>query len=150
MRFVRALGDPPEALDIDALRDAISRDEVDLVLVFGSHAEGDADELSDLDVAVRFDPDVGAAGKRRLLDELTVSIQDATAYEAIDLVDLEAVGPELGYEVLSRGLLVYGDRDAAIDLEATFLLKSLDLQPVKRPWRDAFDDRIREGSFGRP
>lgn len=150
MRFVRIRGDPPTSLDSEGLRDAVDRVEVAIAVVYGSHARGEAGELSDLDVAVRFSQGIGGAQKRRILDELTVSIQERTGHEAVDLVDLDVVGPELGYEALSQGVLVYGDQDAALDLEAEFMLRALDLEPLKRRWRDAFDDRIREGTFGRP
>lgn len=150
MRFVRALNTPPESLDIDALQEAVSRPEIELVVVFGSYARADAGELSDLDIAVRFERDIQGSRKRQLLDELVVDVQDATAFEAVDLVDLDSVGPELGYEALARGVLVYGDREAALDLEAELMLKALDLQPLKRRWRAALDKRLREGTFGRP
>lgn len=148
MRFVRVRGDPPDTLDVDAIREAVSVDGVALTVVFGSVARDDAGSLSDLDVAVRFETEVDPPERRRLLDELTVSIQASTGFEAVDLVDLDAVGPELGYEALARGVLVYGDMDDALDLEAKLLLEALDFQPVKRAWQEALDGRIRGGTFG--
>ena len=106
--------------------------------------------MSDLDVAVQFDLDVDGPRKRRLLDELTVSIQQATGVEAVDLVDLDSVGPEFGYEVLARGVLVHGDPDVAIDLEGKLMVRAIDFEPVERNWQTALDERIREDRFGRP
>lgn len=149
MRFVRVRGDPPDTVDVEALREAVDVDGVELAVLFGSYATDDAGPFSDLDVAVRFEPYVGGPRRRQLLGELTVAIQQATRFEAVDLVDLDSVGPELGYEALSRGVLVYGDPERATDLEAELLQKSLDLEPVKREWRAALDERLREGTFGR-
>lgn len=150
MRFVRVRGYPPDSLDVESLRDAVGVDAVGLAVLFGSHATDDAGHLSDLDVGIRFEGDVDRGRKRRLLDELTVAIQRATGAEAVDLVDLDAVGPELGYEALAEGVLVRGDPAEAADLEAELMLKALDLQPIKRAWGEAFEDRIEEGRFGRP
>lgn len=150
MRFVRSRGDPPESVEVEALREAVAVEGVELAVLFGSYALDDAGRLSDLDVAVLFDSTVDGPRKRRRLDELTVAIQRATGVEAVDLVDLDATGPELGYEALSTGVLVLGDRERATDLEAELLQKALDLQPVKQAWRAALDERLREGSFGRP
>lgn len=150
MRFVRVRGDPPDSIDVETLREAVDVEGVDLAVSFGSYAVDDAGRLSDLDVAVRFERDVGAPRKRTLMDELTVAIQGATGVEAVDLVDIDSVGPELGYEALARGVLVHGDRETATDLEAELLLKSPDFEPVRRTCQQALDDRIREGRFGRP
>lgn len=150
MRFVRVRGDPPDSIDVDALRKAVGVEGVELAVLFGSYARDDAGGLSDLDVAVRFDRGIDGSRRRRMLDELTVAIQESTSVEAIDLVDLDAAGPELGYEALSSGVLVYGDREVATDLETELLQKALDLEPVKREWRAALDARLREGTFGRP
>lgn len=150
MRFVRTRGDPPDSIDVDALREAVAVDGVDLAVLFGSYAEDRAGRLSDLDVGVRFDSAVEGARRRQLLDELTVAIQESTDVEAVDLVDLDAVGPELGYEAMARGVLVHGDREAATDLEATFLLRALDFRPIRRIWQASLDERLREDRFGRP
>lgn len=150
MRFVSSLAEPPKDLDLDALRDAVAVDEVALAVLFGSFAAGDQGPLSDLDVAVRFRDDVPRSRRLELLDDLTVAIVSATAIEAVDLVDLETVGPAVGYDALANGVLVYGDRSAAVDLETVLLLRTLDFQPVKRAWDRALDARLRNGSYGRP
>lgn len=149
MRYVSGLSGPPTDVDLDALREAVERDEVELAILFGSYATADQGPLSDLDLAVRFEPDVTRARKLALLDDLTVTITDATGIEAIDLIDLDAVGPAVGYAALSEGTLVYGDRSAALDLECKFLLRRLDFQPVKHAWDQALETRLREDTYGR-
>lgn len=150
MRFVRQRGDLPNDIDSDALRDAVASFPLSLVVVFGSYAADGPHPLSDLDVAVEFEETVSQERTVDVHNELTVAIQDATAIEAVDLVDLDTVGPALGYAALANGMLVAGDRERAIELVTKFLLEKLDFQPVKRQWDAALAERIREGTFGRP
>lgn len=149
MRFITGLSDPPADLDLDALRVAVAADEIALAVLFGSYAAGDQGPFSDLDVAVRFRPGVPRSRRLELLDALTVAIVETTGIEAVDLLDLDAVGPAVGYAALSTGTLVHGDRSAAIALETSFLLRKLDFQRVKQAWDRALDARLREGTYGR-
>lgn len=149
MRFVRQRSGPPEDLDLDALREAIGEYPLSLAVLFGSHATDTVHPLSDLDVAVAFEDDVARERKLRLLDELTVAIQRATAIEAVDIVDLDTVGPAVGYAVLRDGILLRGDPDDALEREAAFLVRKLDFRHVKREWDVALEARIEEGRFGR-
>lgn len=150
MRFVRGLSDPPANLDLAGLREAVAVDEVRLAVLFGSYAAGTAGSLSDLDVGLWFRDGTSRSRRIELLDELTVAIVDATAIEAVDLVDLEAVGPRIGYEALATGTLIHGDPTVAEAIETTLLVRKLDFQPVKRAWDRALDGRIRNGTYGRP
>jgi predicted nucleotidyltransferase len=149
MRFVGQRGETPPGIDSDALRAALADYPLSLAVLFGSYATGSPHPLSDLDVAVRFEETVSQERQLRLLDEMMVAIQRATGIEAIDLVDLERVGPALGYEALARGTLLLGDRAEATDLETRFLHRTLDFAPVKREWDAALSRRITEGEFGR-
>lgn len=150
MRFVRGLSDPPADLDLARLQEAVAIDEVRLAVLFGSYATGDAGSLSDLDIGVWFRDETTRSRRIELLDEITVAIVDATGIEAVDLVDLEAVGPRIGYEALATGTLIHGDQSVADAIETTFLVRKLDFQPVKRAWDRALESRIRDGTYGRP
>ncbi len=150
MWFTRPDREPPSDVDLDALRDALDRGEVSLALLFGSYGTGHAGPLSDLDVAIRFESSVGSDRRSKLKLELLAAIEGATGISAIDLVDLDAVGPALGYEALATGTLVHGDAQEAATLEGELLCRKLDLEPIRREWAAALDDRVREGTFGRP
>ena len=149
MRFVRALSDTPETVDEGAIRSCVEDHPVSLVVLFGSGASGDLSSLSDLDVAVQFEPGVSRERRLELLDSLTACLVRATGFEAVDLVDLDDASPELGYDVLSKGVLIVGDDATAADLRSRFLVRKLDFQPVKEEWQSALEDRIREGRYGR-
>lgn len=150
MRFVSGLTEPPKDLEVDTLREAVAVDEVALAVLFGSFASGDQGPLSDLDIAIKFRDEVPRSRRLERLDGLTGAIVTATGIEAVDLVDLETVGPAVGYDALAHGVLLHGDRSDAIALETAFLLRKLDFQPVKRTWDQALDARLREGRYGRP
>lgn len=150
MRFIRRRGEPPDALDVDTLRACLSEFPLSLAVVFGSRAGGGATDLSDLDVAVQFEADVADARRADLADEMMAEITRRTGFEAVDLVDLSAVGPRVGYEALSTGVLVLGDPADAVELESRFLQRKLDFQPVVDEWQAALEDRLAEGSYGRP
>ena len=122
MRFVERRSDSPAELDRDALTECLREYPVSMAVLFGSQAAGLTHGLSDLDVAVLFNKGASKERKRRLLNELTVSITDATGFEAIDVVDLATVGPELGYEVLSEGTVLLGDKDVIVEFEADLLV----------------------------
>jgi predicted nucleotidyltransferase len=149
MRFVPTVTDPPANIDREAVRRAVAIEPVSLAVVFGSYATGNQGPLSDLDVAVQFRDGLSGPERAALLDDITVAITEETGFEAVDLLDLETVGPRLGYAILSTGMLVHGDRSSAVDLESRFLLRKLDFQPVKQAWDEALEKRIHDGSYGR-
>lgn len=149
MRFVRRLGDGPDSLDVDALAGCLREYPVSLAVLFGSHASDSASDLSDLDLAVRFQESIPEDERLELLDELTTAVTRATGFEAVDVVDLERVNPTLGYEALSNGTVLVGDENEAVDLEAKFLVLKLDFEPVREEWQSALSERIREGAYGR-
>lgn len=150
MRFVRQRGDLPAEIDTERLREAVASFPVSIVVVFGSYGTDSVGPMSDLDVAVRFEQDVEPARKRDLPGDLRRSITDVTGIEAVDLIDLDAVGPAIGYDALRTGILVFGDPEEAVELESRLLLRKLDFQRVKQQWDQALSKRIEEGTFGQP
>lgn len=150
MRHVRRLGDAPESLDRDALGRCLAEFPVSLAVLFGSWSRDRAGPLSDLDVAVAFETDVADDRKPRLLDELTAAVARATGFEAVDVVDLEAAPPAFGYEILSRGEVLFDEDDRATDMEARLLVRKLDFQHVRADWQSALSERIAGGEYGRP
>jgi len=149
MRFVERRSEEPARLDRDALTECLQEYPVSMAVLFGSQATETTHGLSDLDVAVLFDETVSERRKRRLLDELTAALMDATGFGAIDLVDLAAVGPEFGYEILSEGTVLPGNEHEAVRSEAEFLVRKLDFAPIESEWTAALNERIENGTYGR-
>lgn len=135
-------------LDVSALRKALSEFPLEMALVFGSWASGEATSLSDLDIAVKFRRKEPRSRRLRLLSEMITEVTSETGFEAVDVVDLDEVGPHIGYGAVSEGLLVLGDPEEAEELEARFLLKKLDFEPARQMWTESLVRRIREGRYG--
>lgn len=106
-------GDKLKSLDstkLKKLKEALEQFPLELAVLFGSQASGDATRMSDLDLAVKFSPTCSKEDKFKLLDKVTVKVTECTGFEAVDLVDLETVGAELGYRALRTGTLLMGKK----------------------------------------
>ena len=82
--------------------------EIELALVFGSVARGNATRSSDIDVAVQMATPLGVDDKMQLIAD----IAEATG-RPVDLIDLRIVGEPLLGQILKHGRRIRGD---AVDL----------------------------------
>lgn len=149
MRYVSTPSGESSPVDRNDLRACLTTFPVSVAVLFGSTATGTDTPLSDVDVAVVVDRSVDRH-RTRLLDEIRASLMETTGRDAIDLVDLDAVGPALGYEILSSGDLLLGNEDEVVELESRFLVRKLDFQPITERWQRSLDRRIETGDYGRP
>lgn len=134
---------------LEKLKESLSEFPLDLSVVFGSQISDKATKISDLDIAIRFNPNVLKEEKLRLMDRITVAVTKCTGFEAVDLVDLDEVGAEIGYKALKEGKVIIGNKEEANKLEARFLLQKLDFAPVKEEWRKAMTERIEKDEYGK-
>jgi len=133
-------------LDRDGLIDCVRSyfatiEDVRLVLVFGSVANGHFGPSSDLDVAI--------AGSSRfsqpVLEETRASLSSLTGRE-VDLVDLEASEGLVVYEAVVHGVRVKLDREAFVKHHAKALSYREDFLPLRRALQDARIRRFIGGS----
>jgi predicted nucleotidyltransferase len=122
---------------------------LDLAVVFGSQVKSNSTKMSDLDLAVKFKPDLPQKEKFKIMDKITAIATNRTGFESIDLVDLERVGPGIGYRALKEGKLITGSDEKATNVQARLLLQKLDFAPVKEEWREAMTERIEKGEYGK-
>lgn len=134
-------------LDVPRLREVLADHPVTLALAHGSRVRGQAFPWSDLDVAVRLEPDVEGPERGRVLDRIAAELEDVSEAEAVDVADVDTMGPHHAYEAARTGVIILGDEAEAI--EARTLLRKLDFEPVREAWRQALDERIEEGRYGR-
>lgn len=78
--------------------------EIELVIVFGSVARGEAHGESDVDVAVQLPIPLGVDEKMQLIADIA-----ATTGRPVDLIDLRTVGEPLLGEILKHGQQIRGE-----------------------------------------
>lgn len=123
----------------EELREFFARQEgVRLAYLFGSRADGRADDASDYDFGVLLAPDADPDQRYRLAPELA-ELLDA---EAVDVVPLRRAPIELAFNIISQGRLVYEcDRAERVEFEARTMSRYADFLPVLRRQRE---DILRE------
>ena len=115
---------------------------VRLAYLFGSHARGEATELSDVDLAVSFDLDVDRRkAQGALLDALALELET----DRIDLVLLEEIPAPLAFRVIRDGeRLLAKDPREDVSFRTRTLMRYLDFKPL----RDAAFRSGREAILG--
>ncbi len=110
-------------------------DGLQLVVVFGSVAQGTVRFDSDLDIAVRYAAPLDAEQKLVLIRAL-----GAASGRPIDLIDLRTAGPIVAREALTKGKRIFGsDTDFASQLSCT-LIDYADFAPlIERTLRERRD-----------
>jgi predicted nucleotidyltransferase len=92
-------------VSIQQVRSALARHpEIELAIVFGSVARGEARRDSDVDVAVQLPTPLGTDEKMQLIADIA-----AMTGRPVDLIDLRAVGEPLLGQILKHGQQVRGE-----------------------------------------
>ena len=110
-------------------------DGLELAVVFGSVAQGNARADSDLDIAVRYAAPLDAEQKLALIRAL-----GAASGRPVDLIDLRTAGPIVARQALTRGRRLFGtDTSFATQLSRT-LIDYADFAPlIERTLRERRD-----------
>lgn len=103
--------------------------DVRLAYLFGSHAKGEATELSDVDLAVSFDVGVDVRkAQGELLDALVLELKT----DRIDLVLLEEIPPPLAFRIIRDGeRLVARDLREDVSFRTRTIMRYLDFKPLR-------------------
>jgi uncharacterized protein len=105
-------GANPEEVIRQAIEYLLQKIRIDQAVLFGSHARGEADEWSDVDLAV-ISPDFARMSHKKVMDllvEVGVTVHSSVEIRPYTPKDLKEARPTnfLGY-VLAQGKLVYRD-----------------------------------------
>lgn len=128
---------------------ASSREDIIMLLVFGSRARGDYTEKSDLDIGILYKgvPDLLVQGAD------ASEIEYRTGYEC-DVAVLNNLcndWPEFAYRIVCEAKLVYVQEESIWD---EFRVQSyaswFDFQEIADRFRKSLSERINSGNFGRP
>ncbi|MBC7228941.1 MAG: ribbon-helix-helix protein, CopG family [Actinobacteria bacterium] len=112
-----------------------SREDVALAYLFGSRAKGTAGRMSDLDIAVLFEPggDRGSMMERRL--DIMSRLAELLGEEKVDVLLLNEASPGLRFAVIKDGKPVYAREEGSrIAFEAETCMRYLDFRWVEEDY----------------
>jgi predicted nucleotidyltransferase len=128
----------------------VGRAEVLDAYLFGSTARGEAQQHSDLDVAVYVEPEAASRPGFGIGADLTSDLSQALGRDDVDLVILNDAPPLLYRLVLKDGVRILSrDLRATTTREGWALSRYCDYVPQLEKIERAHRARIRSGEFGR-
>ena len=117
---------------------------VRFAVLYGSHAEGRATPVSDLDVAAYVDDAGDFLAAAAVLDETFPEMR-------VDLVDLSAQPSLVYYEILASGRVLFAHDEDFFQKEKLRVMREyLDFRPTYERVLDAMDQRLETGTYGKP
>lgn len=122
--------------------------EIVAVYLYGSYAEGTANRLSDIDIAVLVrEPLVRSAFDLRL--DLTLALNKLFPHIEIDVrvITHETSLPFLEEVLRDRVQLAVNDEEYRADFESGAIQHILDFQPVVHEYLEAMQDRLKNGTY---
>jgi predicted nucleotidyltransferase len=121
------------------------RSEVLAAYLYGSHAEGRANALSDMDIGVLIRDGLAEERLWRLEDALAADLGRVLHTDQVDLVVLNLAPLRIRYEVITRGKVLYSADDGArADFESHSLRRYWDFQKYLAEYDRCFLTRIKE------
>jgi len=131
------------AASSEKLKEAALRFDLDLVVIFGSFASGQADSASDLDIAVRSRTPPEMRDAPSWKEGLYLALVDAFSAEGIDLVVMNDADPLLAAEIARGGKAVY-EREPGIFPEFyLYAMKRLADSSKIGAWEKEYLERVR-------
>lgn len=101
-----------------------------LVYIFGSQAKNQTGPLSDIDVAVYFDPSLSSPQRFQKRLYLITELGDIFKTKNIDVISLNDAPPLLEYQIVKEGKMIYFLSPAkGLIYEAQAMSRYLDWQP---------------------
>ena len=122
-----------------------SRSEVLAAYLYGSLAEGRANELSDIDLAILIRDNPTVERLWQLEDTLAADLRGVLHTDRVDLILLNLAPLRIRYEVITRGRVLYSvDGGARADFESHALRRYWDLAKYLEEYDRCFLTRIKE------
>ncbi|PIR17519.1 MAG: hypothetical protein COV46_03755 [Deltaproteobacteria bacterium CG11_big_fil_rev_8_21_14_0_20_49_13] len=114
--------------------------------LFGSHAKGGANRLSDIDIAVYMSANVSHSD---LYKHSLKFMADCPLKGTKDVVMLNESSPLLAYEVLAHGRPIFiRDKKVFIDFTVAAYSRYFDTKKIRQIQFDALSERIKGGKIG--
>lgn len=119
--------------------------EVIAVYLYGSHAEGHANTLSDIDIGVLIKDGLARERLWEIEGALAADMERVLHTDRVDVVVLNLVPLRIRYEVITRGEVLYSADDGArADFESYSLRRYWDFKKYLEEYDRCFVTRIKE------
>lgn len=126
-------GPDVEGVDVEGMREYLGGTEIAFAILFGSHVRGNADEASDVDVALGFPGGMDAREQFRLRNRIDAHLQEY-AEQFVDVSDVDSLPTSVAYAALRDGVVLVGD-ERSVESYRT---------QVERAYEESADERERE------
>lgn len=153
MRLLKTLKNREgKPIDINKFKDDCSRLLADkniiVAYLYGSYAIGNPSKLSDVDIAVLFEPAVPREEYlERELDLISV-FQNLVEDEAVDLGRLNNAPLTFAFQVIEKGIPIFcSDEKARVKFESIIMTKYYDFKPLILEYRSKLFEQIKEGKL---
>ena len=135
---------PHETIDLKGMREYLSQTEVVFAVLFGSHARGEADTSSDVDIALRFPEGISEVDRFHRRNRIDADLQ-AYAVGFVDVSDIESLPTHVAHAALRDGVRLVGDQQD-VDMYKRDVIAEYDESDSQREEeRRGFIDRLSRG-----
>ena len=135
-----------EGVDIEGVREELRWHNLEFALLFGSHARGEADNSSDVDITLRFPETMDNTERFRERNRIDAELQ-AYASGFVDVSDIETLPTPVAHAALRDGIRLVGDRDAIESFRAKIEAEYESTAEQRKREREGFIDRLARGDL---
>jgi len=142
--MTRARDSSAGEVDIEGIRDALDSRPVEFALLFGSHARGESEASSDVDIALRFPDSVSDTERFRERNRIDAALQEH-APGFVDLSDIDTLSVPVARAAFRDGVLLVGDERAVDAYRRRIEAQYESTADERQRNREAFIDRLASG-----
>ena len=112
------------------LKELASKEKIVLAVVYGSFAVGRETEDSDVDIAILRKGESDIKDYFHHYGRLVGDFEEIFPDRRIDLVPLRGLDPLFFYQIMSKGMLLYGDQQLFNSMKVRAFMRHIDAQPL--------------------
>lgn len=133
-----------EGVDLEGMRAYLRETAVEFAVLFGSHARGEGNESSDVDVALGFPTSMNDRDRFHLRNRVDAELQ-AYADSFVDVSDIESLPNPVAHAALRDGIIIFGDEDTVASYHERVKSEYDTASRTRERDREEFIERLARG-----